>query len=95
MYRESSSTGSCKTAIHKLQSHLHSLRPGSPGRWSKAASMRLTRSCTRCLPAGAALQVVEWSASVVMQRPVACTTVRVFKAVSNSCECGQAYRQKA
>ena len=55
MYRESSLTGSCKSAIH-----LHKLRARArrPGRLSGAASTKLTRSCTERLPARAMLQMV-------------------------------------
>ncbi len=87
MYKESSLIGSCKTGIHLLS--LRPGSPGSPGRWSKAASMKLIRSCTSCLSAGAVLQIVGVSDQLV------CTTVRVFKAVTNSTKRGQAYGRKA
>lgn len=50
MYRESSLTGNYKTGIHLQRS-----RTERPGRLSKVANTKLTKSCTSCRSASAVL----------------------------------------
>ena len=77
MYRESSLTGSCKSAIH-----LHKFRAKRPGRLSKAASTKPTRSCTDRLPARAMLLMVGPLCAKSSVATAACTTRG-----SQSCVC--------